>query len=187
LKQDLANINTKMRAKLTHIVAPPSVTLQVDLQQLARTFPVLITRVQSALMRCRQERCALSLALIFLGDNADYALQRPEVRRLQALLHKACEHLTESTDSVERHGTSLLALLLENHERKEAVECARQLLEVARRFNGGQREPVKVSIGVATVTLPSRSFREHELIEAAVRCTESARRAEGDAVKSFEL
>ncbi len=58
-------------------------------------------------------------------------------------------------------------------------------LRSARR--GGLRQPVTLSVGVATVALPPKNFPAEDLLAAADRCLYGSRASGGGVVKSIEI
>ena len=81
-----------------------------------------------------------------------------------------------------------LAILLEGYDRQQGVELARQL---QRGLNYWSLErghsTLTLSIGLATVSLPSKNFRPGDLTEAAERRLQGVLCSNGDGVKSIDI
>jgi GGDEF domain-containing protein len=82
-------------------------------------------------------------------------------------------------------------LLLAGCDRQDAVEIGQNLLAAMRRFAvprpGEVRPSVTVSVGIAAIAMPTRSFAPADLVESAERCLHAARLAGGNALKSIEI
>ena len=82
-----------------------------------------------------------------------------------------------------------LAILLEGYDRQQGVELARQLrrgLNYWSLSNTGH-STLTLSIGLATVSLPSKSFRPGDLLEAAARCLQGVLCSNGESDKSIDI
>ncbi len=159
----------------------------------ARGETALASRVVLAVEECRERRCPLSLVIATLDAFAETVADLgPEAaERLVRQLSRSCYSVADDASRVLAVGEARFALLLVNCDRSAAVAAARELLNEARRacrgFAASASRPIKISLGVATVTLPPRNFSVQELIEAARRCLSAAQSSGGDAVKSIEI
>jgi HD-like signal output (HDOD) protein len=189
LRRELTDVSSRMKAKLSQIISPPAAVPKVALNDLSRCFPTLKRKLIQSISRCRQARCSISLVLLYCDDPADIQLQgsSQDRRQLQQTLQNAGASFTTNSEQVELLGEEMVVVLLEDYQRPESLDVARVLLETARRHNAKYAQHFKISIGVATLCLPPRNFPEQELIDTAVRCLETARRAGGDSIKSYEL
>jgi len=104
-------------------------------------------------------------------------------------LQARMESLVEHEGRVFQIEDYQFAVLLANCERQPGVELARQLVACARNFNGSKLGGVSfsVSAGVATLSVPSKNFPCHELIDSAKRCLSGVQLSGGDSVKSIDI
>jgi PleD family two-component response regulator len=83
------------------------------------------------------------------------------------------------------------ALVWNGCDRREATEFARQVVRGVREWGQqrleGRAVSFSLSVGLATVTQPTRNFPARELVTAAERCLSGAQTSGGDCVKSIEL
>jgi HD-like signal output (HDOD) protein/GGDEF domain-containing protein len=155
--------------------------------------PMLSGPLAAAVMRCRQERCELSLLLIEV-DHLEQVVSTygPHVaQKLSIVLDTVCKVLDHQGKKVIRTGDVCQAIILPACDRRQAVELANELLRtvrllVERQFSGGPL-PVTVSVGAATVASPRKNLPPHDLIEAAERCLYGGHVGGGNAVKSIEI
>lgn len=155
--------------------------------------PMLFDPLTAAVVKCRQERCELSLLLIEV-DRLEQVVSNygPEVTgKLAVVLDTVCKVLDHQGKKVVRTADVCQAIILPDCDRRQAVELANELLRtvrllVERQFAGGPL-PVTISIGAATVAAPRKNFPPHDLIEAAERCLYGGHVGGGNAVKSIEI
>lgn len=150
----------------------------------------LVAAIQSAANRCRQGRRPLSLLLAeidhaeSLGTDRSDSAVRPWVHRLGAAIR---EIIGEDGVLLELP-PARLAIVLEGYERQQAVTLSRQLLRAVSHWSA-ERAPVpfSLSIGLASVAMPSRNVPIRELVEAAERCLHAVQYSHGDGVKSIDI
>jgi hypothetical protein len=152
--------------------------------------PMLMDRLTAAAVACRQARCPLSLLLAQIDKPRE-----PNVRRSltgagswQSLLKTLCETTDHPNAMCFAHGESGYALILPNCERRVAVELGSQWIKRIRSVaacNG--RESASISVGAATVALPSKNFPAETLFESANRCLFGSMASGGGVVKSIEI
>jgi HD-like signal output (HDOD) protein/GGDEF domain-containing protein len=151
----------------------------------------LLERLHPVVALCRQARCPLSLVLIEIDlfRSLVLSLGPVEAKRLigrlidlgAAVEHpgSVCLQLTDSR----------LALVIADCDRRQALAIAQQLSRDAGSLAGSKlaaSTAPTLSIGVATVSLPSKNFPATELLQAATRCLDAARLSGGKSVKSID-
>lgn len=154
-------------------------------------WPDLLQLVEASFMECRQTRCALTLALLEVDESDGFLLrQGPQqasqtLRRLQARMESLIEH----EGRVVQIDDYQFAVLLEDCERQPGVELARQMVASTRHWSGKNSGAISFSIsaGLATLSVPSKNFPCHELIDAAQRCLNGVQLSGGDSVKSIDI
>lgn len=155
--------------------------------------PGLLGRVAISAGRCRQRREPLSLMFMeidrFLQMLASQTIE--DVRHMIKVLETAIIAIQDPHDQMIQIADQRFALLLEGCDQHEASDMAKQLLHGIRRWSEGRvsesKSSMKVSIGLATVSLPPKNFIPEELIESAERCVETASLAGGDTLKSISM
>ncbi|MEQ8790373.1 MAG: HDOD domain-containing protein [Pirellulaceae bacterium] len=167
---------------------PPASAVGAD----APTDPALVGRVSQAVAACRQARCELTLLITQLDRYDELIMTRGLVgaEQLARLLEAAVASLWDGDGVHLAQGDGRFALLLENCDRRTAVELARRMVHGIREWSqrrGQQNTHVTVSAGLATLNLPPKNFPSHELIEAAQRCLYGAQISGGDVVKSIDI
>ncbi len=155
-----------------------------------------IGQVDAAVQICRQNRCPLSLMLIELDRYEDMIVDRgiDGAEQRVHMLASALDFVCDAPDSILHLGGSRFALILEDHDRAHVVDLARQvsqdLNEDAQVPNSRRSQPLTVSAGIASLSVPPRNFPGHELIESAERCLYASKAGGGGGgagVKSIEL
>lgn len=153
--------------------------------------PGLVGRVIAAIAHARVARSATSLALVQVDRWEQVVLQRGPQQAVQLLrqLEIGLNSWTQERGSALAIGDALFAIVWQDCPRREALDCARQLLSAVKTWQpiNGQPSELTLSIGVATLTLPPRNFPPQELIDAAHRCLSGASLSGGDSVKSLEF
>ena len=171
------------------IAAPPAAASD---SAAAKTDPGLLGRLGLAVTACRQSRSPLSLLLVEL-DHADELLLVLGVEGfdgLRRLLESACRRLDHPRPMCTAYGEAGFALVLPMCERRVAVQWGDQLSQAMRPLRSarpGLRQPVTLSVGVATVALPPKNFPAEDLLAAADRCLYGSRASGGGVVKSIEI
>ena len=152
--------------------------------------PMLLERLAAAVVACRQARCPLSLLLAQLDNSRE-----PNVRQSltgvgswQNLLKTLCETTDHPNAMCFAYGDAGYALILPNCERRIAVELGSQWIKRIRSVSAGNgRQSVSISVGAATVALPSKNFPAETLFESANRCLFGSMASGGGVVKSIEI
>lgn len=158
----------------------------------AQTEESLLARLRSAVIACRQRRCALSLMLVELDRSEDISAAAQQqlaehANRLEAAIR---QHIDHPGLLVLPHGQCGCAVILPDCDRRQAVELANQLIDAFRcgqpHEHRGYRR-ASLSVGVATVSLPPKNFPAEDLLHGASRCLFGSRASGGGMVKSIEI
>ena len=164
----------------------------MGLTALASTcWPDLLQLVEAAVYSCRQARCACSLILLEVDHADSFMLRQGPQRAAQSLrrLQATIEARLDRDGRVVQCDDYRFAVLLEDCERQDSVELARQFVEVVRRRENAAAGSIAFSLsaGVATLSIPSKNFPSEELVEAAERCLNGVKLCGGDSVKSIDI
>lgn len=158
----------------------------------------LLPQVTKAAMRCRQRRQPLSMLLLQL-NHADELLLiagSEEVERLEAALAATVreKHFDEGHPQplqLLRLGNGALACILENVDRQQAIELARQTIMSLERWVEAECEclvgRLSVSAGAATASHVAKNPPSQKLIDAAERCLAASATLEVSSVKSIDV
>lgn len=138
---------------------------------------------------CRSRRQALSVVIIDLSENEAAADLRSVMSQL---LDNACHDEVPENNLIEVNSPTRRTLILPAFDRQQAVSVTQGVVrhvEAALARSSTLDNPIKgiVSAGVASVTLPSKSFRPIELLHTAERCLSAAKASETSVVKSLEI
>jgi GGDEF domain-containing protein len=102
----------------------------------------------------------------------------------------ACQNLDPAAACTEIGG-GRFAVLLPGCGRRTAVELASQLQRTLRQRkampDGSEARRIALSIGVATIGLPTKNFQPLRLLESAGRCLAGVQLSGGDGLKSIEI
>jgi HD-like signal output (HDOD) protein/GGDEF domain-containing protein len=146
-----------------------------------------------AISSCNQVRCPLSLAIVEY-DNYENILAKLGAEATSSLTGRMGEIIHRLVDGEAvcfPTGERQFAILLEDCDRRDAVEWLRHLLGDLRNWlqgkSGLRQTTVTVSTGLASLAVPSKNFPCEELIESAERCLNAAQLQGGDALKSIDL
>jgi HD-like signal output (HDOD) protein len=148
-------------------------------------FGDLLTMIAAT---CRSRRQALSVVIIDLSETE--AVDSSRV--LSQLLDNACSDEVPENNLIEVNSPTRRTLILPAFDRQQAVGVAQDVVrhvEAAVASRSTLDNPIKgiVSVGVASVTLPSKSFRPIVLLHTAERCLSAAKASETSVVKSLEI
>jgi HD-like signal output (HDOD) protein len=141
---------------------------------------------------CRSRRQALSVVIIDLSETELAETVADTQSLLSQFLDDACRDEVPENNLIEVNSRLRRTLILPAFDRQQAVGLAQDVVRhvesaVARRST--LDNPIRgiVSAGVASVTLPSKSFRPIELLHTAERCLSAAKASETSVVKSLEI
>jgi diguanylate cyclase (GGDEF)-like protein len=190
---------TPAAAKSYAIAAPKSACsgaphLRADAVESApKADPGLLGRLATAVTAGRQSRCPLSLLLVELDHTEGLlvALGADGFDALRRLLETACREVDHPGAICTPYGEAGFALILPNCERQQGVRLGDQLRRAMHRTPGRRsadaRQPIALSVGVATVALPPKNFSPADLLQGADRCLYGSRASGGGVVKSIEI
>lgn len=153
----------------------------------------LLSHLAAAAAICRQSRCPLSLLLAELSHADELVLTRgmEGFRQLRSILERACRGLDHDQLTCLPHGEAGFAAILKGCDRQLAVRLGNRLIEHVTRGStateGDKRPLASVSVGAATVCMPSKNFPARDLIQAANRCLYGSHSSGGGVVKSIEI
>ncbi|HUT89785.1 MAG TPA: HDOD domain-containing protein [Thermoguttaceae bacterium] len=154
--------------------------------------PALLGTLDAAVSECRQSQCGLTLLLVELDDVARMATTFGEegFRKLRQFLETTCRGIDHADVVCVPHGKHGFAVILPDCERQSAVRLANQLIDRVRQLTPGSsrgRSVLSISIGAATVSVPSRNFPCQDLVDGAHRCLYGSQASGGGVVKSIEI
>jgi len=154
--------------------------------------PALLGRLNAAVSDCRQSQCGLTLLLVELDDAARMTttLGDDGFHRLRRFLETTCLGIDHPNPVCVPHGDHGFAVILSDCERQPAVRLANQLIDRVRQLTPASsrgRSVLSISIGAATVSVPSRNFPPENLVEGAHRCLYGSQASGGGVVKSIEI
>jgi hypothetical protein len=154
--------------------------------------PGLGGRVAAAIQRCRQVRCAVTLALIEIDRYSDLLAHLGPAKATEIVhgLRLALSDWTGQRAAAVLVTDSSFALVWEECPRNEALRLVRQALREVKPWFGeqtGLAVEMTLSAGLATLEFPPKNFPAQELIDGSQRCLHGAQLSGGDTVKSIEL
>jgi GGDEF domain-containing protein len=153
----------------------------------------LLSKLKSAIGRCRERRRALSLLLaepnVFDVHSDPQAVNAS--RQVRFALLKAASSYDQKDVSLVSLGKERFAAILSNCDRPAAVALAQGAISElnASAASGGCAIDLETTlcIGVATASAVPRNFDPVRLVESAERCLAAARECGISAVKSIEV
>ena len=158
----------------------------------AEIDPGLLGQLDAAVSACRRSQCALSLLLVELDEverlTITYGVEG--LGKLRRFLETGCASVDHPQAVCLPYRDVGFAVILPDCERQPAVRYANQLIDRVRGLTPGRWSPgrraVGISVGAATLSVPTKSFPPENLFEAAHRCLYGSR-ASGGVVKSIEI
>lgn len=170
-----------------------AVTQRVPLERVSAedVDPGVGGRLAAAVAAARQSRCALSLLCVEVDhqDELLVHLGRPAMLQWIDRVHRFCEAIDHdpSAQCVELSDGRWLIVLVDC-DRRQAVEHGQQLLRTVRRSTQPKTDArLSLSVGAASVAVPSPNFSTRDLLAAAERCLQAALTSGGDVLKSIEM
>jgi hypothetical protein len=139
---------------------------------------------------CRARRQPLSVVMLEISD-ATPGLD-VDKSMISQLLDAICREECPNNTLMERNAAWRRTVVLPLCDKQGAVRLAQAMIRsversFARLDNLGGKVKEVVSVGIASVTLPSKSFRPIDLLLTAERCLSAARVSETSVVKSLEI
>lgn len=152
----------------------------------------LVGRLAIVVGICRQARCALSLVLLELDKprNREPALDPLATTDFARQLHAAATAVDHPGAVCVPLGDARFALVIAGCDRRAAVSIGHQLHCAIRSLVGAEQtsdDSPTLSVGVATVSLPSKNFPPDDLLKAAARCLDAAQLSGGNTLKSIDV
>lgn len=154
--------------------------------------PGLIGHVGAVVNACRQNRSSLSLVLVQLSDPDALILARgvEGYHGILTLLKASAGEMDHPAKLCAAHGEAGFAIVVADCDRAQAAHLAAELADRFRRkfhqLLPQESTAPGLSLGVASVSMPSKNFPPQSLFGAADRCL-YASRASGGVVKSIEI
>lgn len=139
---------------------------------------------------CRSRRQPLSVVMFDVSGDAPTVDDNESV--ISQLLDATCREEFPANTLLEHNAAWRKTVVLPMCDKQGAVRLAQALIRnVERSFsrltNSGRPVQGVISVGVASVTLPSKSFRPMDLLNTAERCLSAAQGSETSVVKSLEI
>jgi HD-like signal output (HDOD) protein len=139
---------------------------------------------------CRSQRHPLSLVILAIGDNTPQVNDNERI--ISQWLDESCGAELPANALIERNAHWQRTIVLPSCDRQEAVRLANSLIrhvECSLKRSAAAGCPVQglISAGVASVTLPSKSFHPMDLLQTAERCLAAAQASETSVAKSLEI
>lgn len=149
----------------------------------------LAAYVATAAAACRQARCPMSLMLVEMNDPESLALSlgRQGFLEVYSQIGQACCDIDHLQRACMPHGQTGFLVILSDCERQSAVRLGQSLIQTVRSRCTVGGQPVGVSVGVASASLPPVNFDPKVMLESADRCLRGARSSGGAMVKSIEI
>jgi HD-like signal output (HDOD) protein/GGDEF domain-containing protein len=153
----------------------------------------LLEPLHAAVADCRRAQCALTLLLVEFDEFPRLAstFGAEGVRKLRLFLETTCRDVDHPQASCHPHGDHGFAVILPDCERQPAVRLGNQLIDRVRQVAPSRRQRgrsvLSISVGAATVSVPSRNFPPEDLVEGADRCLHGSQASGGGVVKSIEI
>jgi HD-like signal output (HDOD) protein/GGDEF domain-containing protein len=189
--QPCPEVKLKARPVVAETAIAPS--LRTATSAAISADPGTLGQLAAAVAACRRNRCPLSLMLAELDDvdGLAFAYGVDGLGNLRGLLQTACSGLDHDCAICLPHGEAGFAVVLANCDRSSGIELGHQLLEQVKHLSANVAAPtltpIGVSIGVATLSLPSKNFPPEDLFESAARCLYGSHASGGGVVKSIEI
>lgn len=187
-------------SRIEEPVAPPVVKSDAGRvatktpRALAATDPAALRGlVRAQLAACRQQRAPLSLLLLEIDRYEDVIFTEGQAGAddLFDRVRVLCETIDLERAQCQQLGDSRFAIALPDCDRAAAARLGNQLVRSVRGFktaaSKGAGPAITVSVGVATVSLPSKNFPPDDLLQSAERCLQGSLLSGGDVLKSIEI
>ncbi len=148
-------------------------------------------RLTAAVAAARQSRCSLSLLCIEVDHQDELLVHLGRSAMLQWLerVQRYCESIDHDPPAqcVELTDGRWMVVLIDC-DRRQAVEQGHQLLRAVRRSTQPKTDVrLSLSVGAASVAVPSPNFPPRDLLTSAERCLQAALASGGDVLKSIEI
>jgi GGDEF domain-containing protein len=195
---DVAGVSTALARYVNRFVDPP-LHEKADAERTtatatdARDFDhKLIERLTTVVALCREARCPLSLILFEVDHFASVVASWGPVETRNVL-----RHLRSMAGGVDHPGAVCLplaeakfAVVIADCDRRAALAIAQHLQRESKTLAGtalALPAAPTLSLGVATVSLPSKNFPPRDLLQAASRCLDASKTCGGRTIKSIDV
>ncbi|MGV3604954.1 MAG: HDOD domain-containing protein [Planctomycetaceae bacterium] len=183
-------INSRLSAAVNNAAASTPAIKQErttdPLPQSLASHPKLLTQTTNLLSECRELRCPLTLAIVQWEDKPQIKQQATSEWLLQVA--SILKNDWAEPGELVMLGLGIWGLLWPGMDRSDALRLTRGMVQqVPKTISLPDGKPLILYAGVATVSLPSRTFPALDLTSAAARCLSSALLCGSSCVKSFEL
>ncbi|MHC4401099.1 MAG: HDOD domain-containing protein [Planctomycetota bacterium] len=155
--------------------------------------PGLLGQLAASVNACRKGHSPLTLMLVELEDLDDLVFNRgveglDSVRRL---LENVCRGVTHPGAVCLPHRDAGFAVVLPDCERQQAVQAGTELIDHVSRLTSSRASSKgsapSISVGAATLPVPSKNFPPQDLLSGAERCLYGSHTSGGGVVKSIEI
>jgi HD-like signal output (HDOD) protein len=153
--------------------------------------PSLLGRLTTAITAARHARCSASLICVALDHQDDVLLHLGPngLRQWVDHIRRVCQRVDHAPppQCLELADGRWMILLIDC-DRRQAVEHGHHLLRAVRDAAQPHADVrLSISVGAASVALPSPNFPPKDLLVAAERCLQAALASGGNVLKSIEI
>jgi GGDEF domain-containing protein len=150
--------------------------------------PGLLGQLAASVSACRRSHRPVTLLLVELDDVEDLMITGgvEGFGRVRDCLETASRAVDHPSPICLPHGDMGFAVILPDCDRQRAARLANQLIEQFRRLVSGQ-SALSISLGAATVSVPSKNFPAEDLLHGAERCLYGSHASGGGVIKSIEI
>lgn len=158
--------------------------------------PGLLGTLSVAIAQARAARQPVTLAMLEIDRHADllYTLGASSAHSVMHEVGLALDRALYGDGRVMELASGRWAVVLVDYERSLASSLLRRLQTSIKQWSESPTSPtsaanitISLSIGLATVSLPSKNFPSSQLLDAAHRCLTGATLSGGDTLKSIEF
>ncbi len=153
--------------------------------------PGVLGRLTAAVATARQLRCAVSVLCVEVDRQDELLLHLGPsgARQWVDRVFRACDAIDHDPPAqCADLDEGRWMLLLIDCDRRQAVDYGQQLLRAIRLSTQPKTDArLSISVGAASVALPSANFPPKDLLTAAERCLQAALASGGDVLKSIEI
>jgi HD-like signal output (HDOD) protein len=153
--------------------------------------PGIAGRLVAAVAAARQARCSVSLLCVEVDRQDELLLHLGPsgMRQWVARVYHACDGIDHDPPAqcVDLSDGRWMIVLVDC-DRRQAVEYGQQILRMIRTSTQPKTDVrLSISVGAASVAVPSPNFPARDLLTSAERCLQAALASGGDVLKSIEI
>jgi HD-like signal output (HDOD) protein len=153
--------------------------------------PGVLGRLTAAIAAARQVRCAVSVLCVEVDRQDELLLHLGPsgMRQWVDRVFRACDAIDHDPPAqcIDLADGRWMLLLIDC-DRRQAVDYGQQLLRAIRLSTQPKTDArLSISVGAASVAMPSANFPPKDLLTAAERCLQAALTSGGDVLKSIEI